>query len=437
MELKRQINLRDAVIINLGAIIGAGIFVIIGLAAGLTGSSITLSIVIAALISILTGLSFGYLALFISKEGGSYEYAKEALSPYAGFIAGIAWALGNSIALAAVSLSTGSYIDALLGLHISDLYIAIADIIAFTIINLLGLKNSTKSLTILVSLNILVLIIFVLAGLTHISLSNLSSFVVNGVNGIFAATAVIFFAFTGFSRVTTLSEEVIDPENTIPKAIIYSIIISSLIYFAVTFVAVGLAPYYKLASSKSPLSLAISVTGLKILYLIISLGGVTATAGVTLTGILGVSRVLFAMSRDRILPKKLSYINDRGIPPYAILATSAVALIFLIFLKFSSIVDAANLGVLTSYLIVNIAALYASIKERRAAKGIYGSKRFYIIPLIGAASIVFIAAYLEKSAITIIVSLLILATFYYIFLIEERKIKKIPRFIEIRDLKTS
>jgi len=231
--LKRILGLRSAVIINLGAIIGAGIFVIIGIAAGMAGPAIIISIFVSAVIAIFTGLSFSEIAQHISKEGGVYEYAKESFAPSAGFVGGTMWTFSNMIAISAVSLSMGSYINALFHLHINLIVFGIPVIIMFAILNMLGIKNSAKTLSILVGVNVIILIIFVVSGLFYFKFADFSNFAPHGFTGVMEGSALIFFAFTGFSRITTVGDEVKNPEKNIPKAIIISIIISSALYAVV------------------------------------------------------------------------------------------------------------------------------------------------------------------------------------------------------------
>ncbi len=415
MELKRTITITSAVMINLGAIIGAGIFVIIGLAAYKAGPAVVISIILSGIIAILTGLSFSEIARHVAKEGGAYEYAKDTLSPSAGFIAGWMWTSGNIIAIAAVATSFGSYFDVLLNIKISPFFIAIICILAFMTLNILGIKNSAKTITGLVILNVLVLLVFIFSGITRFNPANYNNFIPHGISGIITGTALIFFAFTGFSRVTTISDEVINPEKTIPLAIVISIIVSSILYILIAIVLIGLKPYYAYESSTSPLSLAVSSLHNRYIDIIISIGGVTSTAGVTLTGILGTSRVLFAMGRDKELPEKLSFIDKFSTPVFAIILSSFLGIIFLIFVSFGTIVEASNSSVLISYVIINVAAAYLYLKLRkRNTNKLAGKPFFIIIPGLGIATILLIISYINVKSLLITGIILLICIVYYI-----------------------
>jgi APA family basic amino acid/polyamine antiporter len=397
--------------INLGAIIGAGIFVIIGIAIGEAGPSIVVSIVISGIIAMLTGLSFAELARHVAKEGGVYEYAKESFRPSAGFIGGWLWTFGNIIAISAVSLSFGGYVDNLFSIGIPPLYFALISIAAFAGINLLGIKNSAKTITVFVVINVAVLILFIIAGIFSFNPSNLIDFAPNGFSGTLTGAAIIFFAFTGFSRITTISDEVKDPERTIPRAIIISIVISIALYAAVAFVAVGMVPYNLLAKASAPLATAISGLHIGILLVIIGIGGVTATSGVILTGILGTSRVLFALGRDGELPKQLSFIDRFSTPSNAIIVSSVLSALFILFISFGAIVDSSNAAVLGSYFIINFSAFYFYFKLKKEKKR---EKRYIpAVSIAGMLSILLLVAYLDIVSLEIILVTTMIGIFYY------------------------
>ncbi|MEM0149928.1 MAG: amino acid permease [Candidatus Micrarchaeaceae archaeon] len=416
-QFNRVIGLFGAVMINLGAIIGAGIFVIIGMAIGKAGPSILISIIISGLIAMLTGISFSEIAQHVTKEGGVYEYARESLSPSAGFVGGWMWTFGNIIALAAVALSMGSYINSLFGTVIPLVYFGAAAILVFMTVNLLGIKNSVKTLAGLVIFNVIVLLVFVIAGLTVFNSSNLAVFLPNGSAGLIAGASIIFFAFTGFSRVTTIGDEVKNPERTIPLAIVISIIISTVLYFMVAYAALGMVPYSRMADSAAPLSLAMSVLKSRALDVIVGIGGITATAGVILTGILGTSRVFFAMGRDKELPGLLGNVSRSATPVNAIVVSSIIGIMFIFLTSFSNIVEASNASVLTAYAIVNISALYLSSKLYRAEaepKHLREHRLFPLIPLSGLASIAIIILYLGYQALAITGAIIVIGAAFYV-----------------------
>jgi APA family basic amino acid/polyamine antiporter len=397
--LKRVLGFKEALTINLGAMLGGGMFVIIGIAAFDSGPALIVAILISAAVAMLTGLSFSQIATRVQKEGGTYEYAKETLNPFSGFVAGWMWTFGCIIAVAAVALSLGGYVNALFDTSFSPVYLAVVAIVSFTLLNIFGVKNSAKTISYIVIINVSILAIFTVAGLTNFHSGNFSGFFDKGSTGILSGAALIFFAFTGFSSVTTVSGEVKDPEKTIPKAIVYSILISSLLYVVIAIVLIGLIPTSTLSSSTSPLSLGIASLHDPYLDIIIAIGGITATAGVTLTGILGTSRVLFAMSRDNELPKKISTIDKFSTPEYAIIISAVLSIFFIAFVSFTTIIEAANASVLIAYLIINFAAFYQrfikdKVKEKNVKHRKILGKYFVFIPFLGIGTIFVILYFL-------------------------------------------
>lgn len=415
-SFSRTLKFSDAIFINLGAIIGAGIFVIIGISAAAAGPAVLISIPLAAVVSIFTGISFSQVARHVDKEGGVYEYGKEALHPYAGFIGGILWTYGNIIALAAVSISFGGYLDALFNSKFPVIFIAVAIVVSFGVLNALGIKNSAKTLKMIVVVNVTILVLFTAVGLLFFHPSHLNDFFVKGDYGVVSGAAIIFFAFSGFSRVTTVSEEVVDPEKTIPKAIIVSILISAVLYFLISLAAVGLATPENLAISTSPLALASSKTGIFFLVEIVSVGALVATSGVILTGILGTSRVMFAMGRDREVPSALSKLDRFSTPILAIVVSVLLAVAMMPLASFGTIVEASNTCVLSAYFIINLAAIKTHMKYTKVTRMGQASGRFdkfYLIPFAGLITIVVFFVFLGLESIIIAGIVFVIATTYY------------------------
>ncbi|MGC8514557.1 MAG: APC family permease [Thermoplasmata archaeon] len=428
-SFSRTLKFSDAVFINLGAIIGAGIFVIIGISAAAAGPAILISIPLAAAVAILTGISFSQVARHVDKEGGVYEYGKEALNPYAGFIGGTLWTYGNIIALAAVSISFGGYLDALFGSKFPVIFIAAGIVISFGVLNALGIKNSAKTLKMIVAVNVSILVLFTMIGLFFFHPSHLTNFFGKGGGGIISGAAIIFFAFSGFSRVTTVSEEVINPEKTIPKAIIVSILISAVLYFLISLAAVGLSTPQTLATSTSPLALASSKTGIFFLVEIVSIGALVATSGVILTGILGTSRVMFAMARDKEIPSILSKLDKFSTPILAIIVSVLLAIVMMPLASFGTIVEASNTCVLSAYSIINIAALKTHMKYRKLGSPVKSNgkhDKFYLIPSAGLATIFVFFIFLGLESILIAAIVFVIATSYYLIKVKIQGEGKVP-----------
>jgi APA family basic amino acid/polyamine antiporter len=410
-ELKRALGLFDATAISIGAIIGAGIFVVTGIVAGMAGPSIIVSIIVAGIIASFTALNFAQLSAYMPKEGGGYEYTYRLISPFAGFLAGWMWVLSNVFTGAAVSLGFAQYLTAIFPfLPIS--VVAAVTCILFTLLNTVGVRASATINNFLVVAKILILLFFVSLGLSFISFVNFQPFAPNGSLGILEGAALMFFAYGGYARVTTVAEEVKDAGKTIPKAIILALVTSTLLYVLISFVAVGLVGSQRLASSNSPLADAIGVAGIPTAVLIVSLGAMIATASVLLMTILGVSRMSFAMARHGQLPNFLSKIHPKfQTPYYAVWVTGALSAI-LVFGDFSRVVAVGTFALLFHHALVNLAALRLRSENRRYP---------VLVSVIGFLLCLSLLVFLSRDAWLIGIAGLAVGALYYYFGIKRRQ----------------
>ena len=364
-RLKREIGLFGATALGIGAIIGSGIFIVTGIVAGIAGPALVVSVLIAGAIAVFSAMSVAELGAYLPAEGGTYAYAQKLISPFAGFIAGWIWIFSNIFVGAAVSLGFAHYFVTLFP-AVPVKVIALVICLVFIGINYLGLKESVLFNNILVSAKVLILLFFVAFGLGFFRPGNFTPFSPAGPIGILGGAALIFFAYTGFARVTIMAEEVHDPEKTIPRSIYLALGISTAIYLLVSIAAVGLAGAPALAGSGSPLAYAIGSTGSPGAVLVITLGAMIATASVLLTTIMGISRIVFSMARSRDLPPLLGRIHPRFCTPhYAIAITGACMIAALLLADLALVVAVSTFAMLLYYLIANIAALRLPREHRR------------------------------------------------------------------------
>ncbi|WP_321505067.1 amino acid permease [uncultured Methanoregula sp.] len=363
--LKREIGLFGATALGIGAIIGSGIFIVTGIVAGIAGPAMVISVIIAGVIAVFSAMSVAELGAYLPEEGGTYAYAQKLISPFAGFIAGWIWIFSNIFVGAAVSLGFAHYFVTLFP-AIPVKIIAAVICTLFLFINYIGLKGSVLFNNILVTAKVLILLFFVAFGLGFFHPGNVIPLAPGGAVGILSGAALIFFAYTGFARVTIMAEEVKDPEKTIPRSIFLALGISTVIYLLVSVVAVGLTGAPALAQSGSPLADAIGITGNPGAVLVISLGAMIATASVLLTTIMGISRIVFSMARSRDLPLLFGMIHPRfSTPHYAIAVTGACMIAALLLADLTLVVSISTFAMLLYYLIANIAALRLPREHRR------------------------------------------------------------------------
>lgn len=387
-SLKRTLSLLDATAISVGAIIGGGIFVVTGIVAGLAGSALVVSMILAAAIAFFTALSFAELAAWQPVEGSVYEYARQVISPFSGFLAGWMWMVANTFTGAAVSLGFAYYLTAWFpALPVN--VVAAGLCLAFTALNFFGARESARLNTVLVAAKLLILGFFVVFGALRANTTNFAPFEPFK-QGVFYGAFFIFFAYTGFGRAAVVAEEVKDAKRNVPKALLLSLVISTIVYVLVGIVAVGLVGSSELADSNSPLARAISVAGSPLAVQVVSFGGLLATASVLLTAILGVSRMAFSMARRKDVPQALAKIHGKfRTPYYSILAVGILMAVLVLFFDLTGVVAVSTFGALFYYALTNAAALKLKPEKRRYHR---------LIPIVGLGTCIVLLAFILIAA---------------------------------------
>ena len=377
-HLQRKVGVFGAVMLGLGSIIGSGIFVSIGMAAGVTGPSVLLAIVLAAFVATCNGLSSAQLAAHHPVSGGTYEYGYRWLHPIAGFTAGWMFLCAKSASAATAALGFSGYLLNLLRQPsaTSLVPLALCAVFMLTLLVVSGIRRSSVANAAIVSLTLLALMVFVIWGLPgamRAGTQNFSPFFAGGEStawsAFFEATALMFVAFTGYGRVATLGEEIRDPFKSIPLAIIITLLVATGVYLLVGGIAIAAAGADILASAASEQAAPLEVVARRLLHpfvaTIVAAGAVTAMLGVLLNLVLGLSRVVLAMSRRRDMPVALSRLDQTGETPRL-----AVIFVGLVIAGLTLIGDVKTtwsfsaFTVLVYYALTNLAALRLSRQER-------------------------------------------------------------------------
>jgi APA family basic amino acid/polyamine antiporter len=345
----------SAVAINVGAIVGGGIFVVTGIVAGYAGSAFIISMVVAGLIAFITAMNLARLTAWRPVEGGVYEYGRQLITPYAGFLGGWMWLVANTFTGAAVSLGFAYYLSAAIP-DIPVNVVAAVMCLVFMGLNLVGARESVVVNNILVVVKLSVLAFFIIFGSLFADPVNFVPFVPLS-SGVLYAVFFIFFAYGGFARVTVIAEEIKDAHRNVPRALLLSLGISMLIYVFVGLVAVGLLGAEGLAGSASPLSTAMDTTGAMWAVQVIAIGGLVATASVLLTNVFGVSRMAYSMARRGDLPSALARLHGKRLTPYyAIISTGVLMAALVLFVDLTRVVAVSTFALVFTYCITNISA---------------------------------------------------------------------------------
>lgn len=409
-ELKRSLGLFAATDIGIGAIIGAGIFVLSGVASGLAGPSVILSFVLAGIVAFLTALSSAELSSFITEAGGSFIYTEQAFGPGWGFLVGWTKSFDYIVGAAAVSIGFATYFVFLAEWGTDAGTIAVIGAIlplAFMTLNFRGVKEASGANNILVVLKVAALLVFITVGASYIAsrgdYSNYAPFFPRGISGTVAASAVIFFAYIGFNTITVLSEEVKEPQKTIPRAIILAFVVSTLLYIGVSVVEVGLIDWQQIAHSAAPLDAALrQATSNSFVLGFISISALFATASVVMSSLLGGSRALFAMGRKGVLPRRLARLSSRGVPKYAVALAglSMAAVVLLSQGDLATLASAFNFGTLITFLFINL-SLFQLRRSRPEVPRPFRVPLYPLPPILGIVSCIGLMLFLNLNALLI------------------------------------
>jgi APA family basic amino acid/polyamine antiporter len=341
--------LGDAVAVGLGAIVGAGLYVVTGVAAGIAGPAFLVGLVLAAVAAACNALSSAQLAARYPQAGGTYEYGYQVLGPWWGFAAGWMFLVSKLAAGATVALAFGALVAPAYGL-----WIGAAAIAGLVIANLDGIRKAGSLNLAIVAVTVGTLLLLIVAGAPRIDAAHFQPFVPRGGRSVLESAGLLFFAFTGYARLATLGEEVRDPRVTIPRAIVLALGLATVLYLAVSAVVLGILGASAMASAPAPVVAAAQRVGVGPL---VAFGAGTALLGVLLSQILGISRMMFAMARRHDLPARLATVNEKGTPLVAVVATGFLILGFLFLGGLRTIATVAAFSILLYYGIANLAAL--------------------------------------------------------------------------------
>jgi APA family basic amino acid/polyamine antiporter len=427
-KLKKELGLFDLVSIGISQIIGAGIFVVSGIATGIAGPSVILSFWIAGLVALLTALTTAELSSIITETGSSYAYTKRAFGKFFGFLVGWMRYFDNVVSISAVSLGFSAYLISFFFPFLSQSFLvilSIALIIVLTIPNILGVKTTSRisSILILIKLSALSFLIFV--GIFYIiknfNIKNFIPFFPNGLSSTLMASSLIFFAFLGFQTIAMASEEAKDPKRNVPLAIILSFLICLLVYVGVAVVSVGSVDWRILGKIDHPLSyVAQKITNNEYASLYVTFGALLATASVALTSIYSSSRTIFALSRDNLLPKVFSRIDKRfGTPTISVIISSLISILLVLSGNINFVVSIVNFGSLFNFIFTNLSLI--KLKKEINKKPKFELPFHPLIPIAGAISCFALIFFLENNAKITGTIWLLLGVLIY--LIKEKRIK--------------
>ena len=361
-RLRREIGLLGLTAYGVGTILGAGIYALIGSAAGIAGNSVWMSFLLGAFISSFTGLSYAELSSMIPKSAAEYSYAKEAFrNDLAPFLIGWLIIFTGTVSTSTVALGFGGYLKGLFGAPI--VLTSTILIVLLSTLNFMGIEQSSRlniSFTLIEAAGLLIIGVL---GIPYLGRVNYLE-TAGGLQGILRASTVIFFAYLGFEDIANLAEETKNPERNIPKALILSVAITALIYVFVAVSVVSLADWQELGGSCCPLAYAASKSLGQSAFLAMSLIALFATSNTVLILLIVASRMIYGLAREGALPSSLSKISNRtGTPWVAIVTAMALSTSFVLLGNIEFVAGITNFGTFITFASVNLSAIWLRYRK--------------------------------------------------------------------------
>jgi APA family basic amino acid/polyamine antiporter len=403
-SLKRVVGLLDLTALGIGAVIGTGIFVIIGEAIGDSGPAIVISFLLAGVTCAFSALSYAEMASTIPISGSAYTYAYATLGELLAWIIGWDLILEYGISIAAVAVGWGGYLSDLLntifGFSLPD---AISQppgeggtvnlpaaflVIAVAALLIVGVRETARTNAIMVWIKLGILALFAILAFTAFKSANLKPFAPFGFDGIRSAAALIFFAYIGFDAISTSGEETKRPQRDMPIAILGALGICTLLYVIVAIAATGALPFKALKGSDAPLADVLD-KGANLSWgaTMISIGALIAITSVVITVFYGQTRIMFAMSRDGLVPRRLSQLSARRTPAFTTMLFAVPVAILAALVPLTTIAELVNIGTLFAFLLVNIGVMVLRRTQPDLDRGFRAPAVFVMAPIGGALCI--------------------------------------------------
>ena len=407
-ELKKTLNVFDLMIIGIGAVVGTGIFTIIGSAikGGLEGAgagpAVIISMILAAIACVFSALCYSEIAAMMPIAGSAYTYTYATMGEFMAWMVGwilmLEYAIGN---ITVASAWTGYFVQFLKGFkHLLPAFVvnfplwlrndyrtiltmcnqnglnphdympflfdkipvainlpAIFIVLVLTLLLIKGVKESTRVASIMVAVNMFMILSFIVVGVFYVKPENWTPFAPNGFEGIFMGAFLIFFAYIGFDAISTCAEETENPQRDLPIGILGTLIFCTVLYVFVALVLTGIVPLQTINTS-APIAAAMKFVGKDWFAGVISTGALCALTSVLLIYQLGTTRILYAMSRDRFLPKAVRVIHRKFRTPHVLTWIAGIIVIIgSLFMDLNISAELCNFGTFTSFIIICIAVL--------------------------------------------------------------------------------
>ena len=383
--LERKLGLTSVVAISISAMLGSGIFVLPSLAIQQTGPSVWLAYLLASLCVLPASMSKSELATAMPTSGGTYVYLERTFGPLAGTVAGLGLWLSLLLKAAFALVGFGAYLTILADVPLIPT--AIASLIFITILNIFGVGKVSSALMVVVAVAIASLMALSGISIPMFDMTMMTPFMTDGASGLMSSTALVFVSYAGVTKVAAIAEEIKSPEKNLPRGILLSLALVTLIYCVTTFTLVGSVPTSELIGNYKPLyTMALTVGG-NGFAIFISVIGILTMISMANAGILASSRFPFAMGRDRLLPGAIGQLHKKYLTPvWSILLSAIIVALTILFMDVTKIAKLASGFMLLIYVFENIAVIVLRETRVQWYKPQFKSPMYPLLQILGILS---------------------------------------------------
>lgn len=355
--LERRLGLGSIVAIGISSMLGSGIFVLPGIAAAMTGPSAWLAYLLAGIGILPAALSKSELSTAMPTSGGSYVYLERTFGPLAGTLAGLGLFMSILLKSSFALVGFGAYLSVFTNINVIN--IALILLFAITVLNILGVKKVSSALVFVVSVSLASLIFLFTASIVHVDTARFFPFLTNGSWGVISTAAMVYVSYGGVTKIAAIAEEVKDPEKNLPRGILWSLLIISIIYFGIMFTMMGVVPLEDIQGSLNPIyELSIAVFERPMISYTIAIIAIITMVSTANAGILAASRFPFAMSRDRLLPKAFGKLHKSYLTPtWSIIISGILMALAIVFLEIDKIAKLASSFMIITFTLLNLTVI--------------------------------------------------------------------------------
>lgn len=413
-SLERRLGLFSVITISISSMIGSGIFVLPGIGFQITGPGLGLAFLTSALCILPAAMSKAELATAMPTSGGTYVYLERTFGPLAGTVGGLGLFLSILLKASFSLVGIGAYFTLLSSFPLIPTMLSFLAIII--LLNILGVGKVSNFLTVILFFTVIGLITLCIYSIPAWQLSNFNPIITNGMPGFFSATALVFVSFAGVTKIAAIAEEVKDPEKNLPRGILISLLLVTLIYFSLSTVLAAVFPASEIAGSKTPIYQLAYRLGGPLLGGIFAVIATLTLANTANAGVLAGSRFPFAMSRDKLLPSFIGKLHPKFITPItSILISGLIICMALLTFDVTKIAKLASAFMILGYIAVNLSVIVLRELRTNWYRPRYKSPLYPLLQIFGIFSGAVLLGSMGQLALMAILSIAIPGVILYLF----------------------